>query len=97
MTNNHCISEQDGSKFDVNNSELWFNYQKSSCNSGSTASITIVKADKLLKTDSSLDYTLFTIKESHKVAKFGYLGLDNTDTPVGENIYLSGHPAGAKK
>jgi PKD repeat protein len=92
FTNNHCVA----STADVGGSEVWFNYQKSTCG-GSDAAVTKVPGDTLLRTDTTLDYSLFTVKNFANVASFGYLGLDVRRPAQNELIYISGHPGGRQK
>lgn len=95
FTNNHCI----GTQSSTTTSEVWFNYQRSSCRGSKPNNITKVPADKMLATSrsSSLDYTLFTVKDFSKIASFGYLGLDPRDAVKGEQIYIPQHGSGNPK
>ena len=87
FTNNHCIS----TAADTAASELWFNNQASTC-TGTTATPTKVPADQMLKTDRTLDYTLFTLKNPSAAASFGYLGLETRAPTLNEEIFIAGHP-----
>ncbi len=93
FTNNHCMS----TAARVAASEVWFNYQAPSCGGGSSATTTKVAGDQLLATNSSLDYTLFTVKNFASVASFGYLGLDIASVTSGDQIYIPQHPGGRLK
>ncbi len=93
FTNNHCSSTQSG----IAATEMWFNYQTTGCSSTTTATVVKVPGDKLLKTNESLDYTLFTIKNPQQITQFGYLGLDNRIPSAGTEIYIAGHPRGRRK
>ncbi len=55
MTNNHCISTPDAAKA----SEVWFNYQNTTCGGKTLSPVTKVAVADMLKTDATLDYTLF--------------------------------------
>lgn len=92
FTNNHCTSTAAG----VAASEAWFNYQLATCG-GSSAPVTKVAGDTLLRTDTTLDYTLFTVKNFDTIASFGYLGLDVRQPTLGEEIFIAGHPGGRQK
>ena len=92
FTNNHCTSTQNG----VASTEVWFNYQQSSCTGGS-ATVTKVAGDQLLATQGTLDYTLFTVKDFATISSFGYLGLDVRQPNLNEEIFIAGHPGGRQK
>lgn len=93
MTNNHCIATQS----ETQASEVWFNYQNTTCGSSSLGTVTKVTAANLLKTDESLDYSLFTINDLARVANFGNLGLE-VRTPVKEEqIFIPQHGGGNPK
>lgn len=92
FTNNHCTATAAG----VAASEAWFNYQLATCG-GSSATVTKVAGDQLLATNSTLDYTLFTVKNFSTIAGFGYLGLDVRQPTLGEAIFIAGHPGGRQK
>ncbi|WP_087018001.1 PKD domain-containing protein [Thaumasiovibrio subtropicus] len=92
MTNNHCIE----SAAEAASTEVWFNYQLAACG-GSRETTVKVQADQLLKTNITLDYTLFNVKNFSQIAAFGALGLD-VRTPVAkERIFIPQHPGGRHK
>lgn len=93
FTNNHCVE----STAEVANTEVWFNYQHTSCNGSTMATVVKVTGKELLKTDYTLDYSLFTINNFEKAAPFGYFGLDVRDATQGERIYIPQHGAGNPK
>lgn len=93
FTNNHCFADQST----LTNTEVWFNYQNSSCGGSTLAPVTKVTGGTLLKTDSTLDYTLFTINNFANVASFGYLGLEVRDPVLNETIYIAQHGGGKPK
>lgn len=90
ITNNHCL----GSQADVSNSEVWFNYQCSFCGGPFVQPVTKVPGDQLLRTDQTLDYTLFTVRDFAAIKNFGYLGLDLHTPRAGEQVYIPQHPEG---
>ncbi|MFH4666136.1 serine protease [Vibrio cidicii] len=92
FTNNHCVSTAS----ELKNTEVWFNYQRSSCN-GSLATTVKVMGSELLRTDYTLDYTLFSVDDFAKIAAFGYLGLDANEPVYGDGIYIPQHGAGNPK
>ena len=93
FTNNHCIE----SAAELVNTEVWFNYQHTSCDGSSLESIVKVTGKDFLKTDYTLDYTLFTINDFSKAEPFGYFGLDVRDATQGERIYIPQHGSGNPK
>ena len=93
FTNNHCFS----SAADTKNVEVWFNYQRTGCGTGTTNSTVKVNGDQLLATDYALDYTLFTVQEFEKIKQFGHFGLDANAQIQGERIFIPQHGAGNPK
>ncbi len=93
MTNNHCFSTSAG----VTASEVWFNYQTTTCAGTTTATVTKVSGASLLKTSSALDYSLFTVNNFASISSFGFLGLDVRVPTSGEQIYIPQHPGGRRK
>lgn len=93
FTNNHCISGTSG----PSRTEVWFNYQKSGCNSGSTSGRVIVTGDELLATNEGHDFTLFTVKNFEQIEQFGYFGLDVRDPVEQERIFIPQHGRGQPK
>lgn len=94
FTNNHCISGASG----PSKTEVWFNYQKTGCNSGSsTSGRVIVTGDEMLQTNADLDYSLFTLKNFSQVQEFGYYGLDVRNPIQQERIYIPQHGRGDPK
>ncbi|SFO94480.1 V8-like Glu-specific endopeptidase [Amycolatopsis arida] len=87
LTNNHCFTSTAGI-------EVWFNYRCPTCGGRSSAPVTKVLAESVLRTSSALDYTLFTVNNFTAISSFGYLELDARVPAVGEEMYVSGHPAG---
>jgi|GEM_PF-944006 len=93
FTNNHCIDSQS----DVTGVEAWFNYQRTSCGSGAVDTTTKVSGNTLLRTDFTLDYTLFTVNNFSNIASFGYYGLDVRAPSSQERIYIPQHGSGNPK
>ncbi len=91
MTNNHCTSSQSG----VQSTELRFEYQRTACNGGSEPYSGAVLGQNLVATDYTLDYTLFTT--SGNSSSIPCLEMENRLPPVGERIYIAGHPSGGPK
>jgi V8-like Glu-specific endopeptidase len=92
FTNNHCTATASG----VAASEVWFNYQLSTCG-GSAATPTKVAGDQMLATNTTLDYTLYTVKNFTTISSFGYLGLETRAATLNEEIMIAGHPGGRQK
>ncbi|TDR36335.1 trypsin-like peptidase [Tahibacter aquaticus] len=93
FTNNHCFA----STSEVAASEVWFNYQAASCTGTTSATTTKVPGDTLLKTDTTLDYSLFTVKNFATISSFGHMGLDVRVPTTGEEIFIPQHPGGRLK
>ncbi|WP_158893720.1 trypsin-like serine peptidase [Amycolatopsis anabasis] len=93
LTNNHCI----GNASTAANTEVWFNYQCTTCGGSTNAPVTKVLGSTLLKTNAALDYTLFDVKDFGKISSFGYLELDTTLPAVGDEMYIIGHPSAKPK
>ncbi|MGI0120017.1 trypsin-like serine peptidase [Zooshikella sp. RANM57] len=93
FTNNHCMSTESS----VRGSEVWFNYQRSSCSGQQMNQVVKVSGQSLLKTDYTLDYTLFTVNNFSAIRQFGYLGLEVRDPQKSEVIYIAQHGSGAPK
>ncbi|WP_245929161.1 serine protease [Agarilytica rhodophyticola] len=93
FTNNHCVDSQT----ELRNTEVWFNYQRSSCSSGSPNTPTVVSGSQMLETDFTLDYTLFTVTNFNSIRNFGHFGLDVRNAVLQERIYIPQHGAGNPK
>ena len=93
FTNNHCAA----TAATIAGSELWFNYQVTTCTGSTQATVVKVSGDQLLKTDANLDYTLFTVKNFENISAFGYFGLDPRAPQLNEEIFIAGHPGGRLK
>ncbi|KZN65853.1 PKD domain-containing protein [Pseudoalteromonas luteoviolacea] len=93
FTNNHCVE----SASELSNTEVWFNYQHTSCNGSTLETVVKVTGKDFLSTDYTLDYTLFTINDFAKAQPFGYFGLDVRNATQGERIYIPQHGSGNPK
>jgi len=93
MTNNHCIASQ----ADAAAYEVWFNYQYTTCGGTTLSPVTKVAAADMLKTDATLDYTLFTVKDAATIASFGNFGLDVRTPLKDETIFIPQHGNGDPK
>ena len=91
LTNNHCTSTQSG----VQSTEVRFNYNLSGCGGGTSSYSGAVMGSSLQKTDPLLDYTLFTT--TGDASSIPCLEIDNRLPPVGERIFIAGHPLGGMK
>src|SRR4051794_31903490 len=90
ITNNHCLDNSS----DAYDTEVWFNYQCAVCKGYDTFQPTKVWGDKVLATDHTYDYTLFTVSDFGAVQKFGYLTFDTARPAKGQELYVPQHPAG---
>ena len=93
FTNHHCMS----SKSAASATEVWFNYERSVCGGDATEPVVKVSGDKLLATDNTLDYSLFTVKDFGLIESFGNLGLEVREVVLDEEIYIPQHGAGDPK
>jgi serine protease len=93
FTNNHCFSTQ----ATLTNTEVWFNYQNTTCGGSTLGNVVKVTGGSLLKTDAALDYSLFTVNNFASIASFGHFGLDPREPVLGEQIYIPGHGEGKPK
>jgi len=92
FTNEHCVNSQSG----IQNTEVWFNYQRTSCG-GSLGTTTKVTGNTLLQTGYALDYTLFTVNDFATIQGFGHFGLDVREATDQEVIYIPQHGSGNPK
>lgn len=94
FTNEHCVNSQS----ELTNTEVWFNYQATSCNGTVNSSQTVkVTGDQLLKMNYNLDYTLFTVNNFASIQGFGNFGLDVRTPSLNEGIYIPQHGSGNPK
>jgi lysyl endopeptidase len=90
LTNNHCFDNSG----DAYETEVWFNYQCSRCGGYDVLRPTKVWGDRVLATNHTYDYTLFTVENFAAVQKFGYLTFDTVRPARGQELYIPQHPAG---
>jgi lysyl endopeptidase len=90
LTNNHCF-DNSNQAYDT---EVWFNYQCARCGGYDVFQPTKVWGDRVLATNQTYDYTLFTVENFAAVQKFGYLTLDTARPAKGQPLYVPQHPAG---
>jgi PKD repeat protein len=93
FTNNHCAASQS----ETSSMEIWFNYERSICGGESIESVVKVSGNKLLSTDYTLDYSLFTVNDFSSIESFGNLGLEVREAALGEQIYIPQHGDGNPK
>jgi len=93
FTNNHCFTTTS----EVAASEVWFNYQNTTCTGTTVGAVTKVAGDVMLRTDATLDYSLYTVKSFSTISGFGYLGLDVRVPTTGEEIFIPQHAGGRVK
>ncbi len=90
LTNNHCF-DNSAAAYDT---EVWFNYQCARCGGYEVFRPTKVWGDRVLATNRTYDYTLFTVENFAQVRKFGHLALDTVRPANGQELYVPQHPAG---
>jgi serine protease len=93
FTNNHCFT----TTAEAAASEVWFNYQDTTCGGSTVATTVKVAGATVLRTDATLDYTLFTVANFANISSFGYLGLDVRVPTQGEQIFIPQHAGGRTK
>jgi hypothetical protein len=90
LTNNHCFADSNGAR----DTEVWFNYQCVKCGEKAVSTPTKVTGARVLATDRTYDFTLFTVGKFAQVRKYGYLNLDTVRPVRGQELYVPQHPAG---
>ena len=90
LTNNHCFT----SSAEAYDTEVWFNYQCAKCGGYDVYQPTKVWGSKVLATDRTYDFTLFSVSDFNAVKKFGHLTLDTTRPVRNQQLYVPQHPAG---
>lgn len=93
FTNNHCNQTQEH----IAASEVWFNYEYTSCGGNERTVPVKVSGDTMLITDRDHDMTLFTVNNFELIESFGWFGLEPRDPVLGEFIYRGGHGSGRPK
>jgi len=92
LTNNHCFTTQS----EVNTVQARFNYQVTTCAGSTQATTTTYAGGTFLKTNSSLDYTIFTLQGNPEATWGEYTATSKTPT-VGMLINFPQHPGGRLK
>lgn len=90
LTNNHCFDSTQQAR----DTEVWFNYSCASCKGEEPSKPVKVNGDKVLATDSTYDFTLFSVDDFDKIADFGYLKLADRKAKANEKLYIPQHPNG---
>jgi V8-like Glu-specific endopeptidase len=93
LTNNHCFRTSSQARA----TEVWFNYQRTTCGGTTNATTTKVAGSSVLRTSSTYDYTLFTVASPSTISGFGFLSLDVRAPVTNEGIFIVQHPAGRPK
>jgi len=93
FTNNHCVETQS----ELTNTEVWFNYQNTTCGGSTKAGTVKVTGKDLFKTDYDLDYTLFSVNNFDTIESFGNFGIETRLPTLGELIYIAQHGSGNPK
>jgi PKD repeat protein len=95
MTNNHCISTQSS----ADNTDYEFMAEGATCSTdcsswGACPGIVEASSGTMIKTSSTLDYTLILLP-TNITSTYGYMQFRDTLPTIGERIYIPQHP-GAK-
>lgn len=93
MTASHCIWDNPI----LRSSEIWFNYENSTCGGSDMKTVVKVTGHSVLVTDADLDYTLFTVNGFQEIKGFGNYGLDVRNGAEGEPIFIPQHGYGDPK
>lgn len=89
MTNNHCFATSS----EVRATEAQFNYRTTTCTGSTLTSSSSYRGNALLRTSSSLDYTLMTLFNNPE-ATWGELIPARRKPVLGENVWIIQHPGG---
>jgi lysyl endopeptidase len=92
MTNNHCISTQSS----ASNTDYEFMAEGATCSTscaswGACPGIVAASSGSLIKTSSTLDYTLVLLP-TNVTGTYGYMQLRDTLPALDERIYIPQHP-----
>jgi hypothetical protein len=90
LTNHHCFS----STAQARDTEVWFNYQCLICGADVAEDPVKVNGSKVIATDETYDYTLFSVDDFSKISRFGHLTLADRQARSGEELYIPQHPNG---
>jgi hypothetical protein len=91
FTNNHCTNSQSG----VQSTECRMEYQNNACGGGGNSTSGSVFGSQLLRTDYTLDYTLFTTTGDS--SGIPCLNLSQSHAQNGDRIFIAHHPSGGVK
>ena len=91
LTNEHCVTSQG----EVDVTEVRFEFQTATCGGATSSFSEAYLGDLAIQDNFTLDYMLLTVEGSSD--NYEAAELDNRLPPVGERIYITGHPAGQPK
>ena len=92
LTNNHCFDTQS----ETSTVQARFNYQRSTCTGTTNATASNYSGGTLLRTNASLDYTLFTL-QGNPEATWGEYVPTSKQPSTGLAINFPQHPGGGLK
>ncbi|MFG3340003.1 trypsin-like serine peptidase [Glycomyces sp. NPDC048151] len=90
MTNNHCFDTNGEARV----TEVQFGYECVRCAGGQTRTPVKVSGAKVLETDWTLDFTLFTVAEPERIAHLPALEVASEPVGLHDKIYIAEHPGG---
>ncbi len=90
FTAEHCLSKQS----ELDGSEIWFNYESTSCGGSQTTNAVKVTGGTLYSVSGSLDYALFSVSNFSAISHFPSFGLDVDAPAIGEPIFIPQHGLG---
>jgi V8-like Glu-specific endopeptidase len=91
LTNEHCVTSQG----EVDVTEVRFEYQTTACDGTTSGYSESYLGDLFIQDDYALDYSLITVQGSSD--NYEAAEIDPRLPPVGERLYITGHPAGDPK
>lgn len=90
MTNNHCFSTDREAQV----TEVQFKYECLECRGGETRVPLKVTGGRVLATNYTYDFTLFTVADYAKIAHLPHLPIGGDHADTGEKVFIAGHPGG---
>ncbi|GAA2161570.1 MULTISPECIES: trypsin-like serine peptidase [Glycomyces] len=90
LTNNHCFENSAEARV----TEVQFGYECVRCAGGKVRKPLKVSGDRVLATDFTLDFTLFTVAEPERIAHLPALPLSADPVGLHDKIYIPEHPGG---
>jgi hypothetical protein len=90
LTNNHCFEKTAEARV----TEVQFGYECVWCAGGNVRKPLKVSGDRVLASDFTLDFTLFTVAQPERIAHLPALELSSAPVGLHDKIYIPEHPGG---